>query len=108
VRARQLEMKAFLREFKDAFDDDERLDALWKSVQNGSRQLSAACEARRGHGLSQCIRSTVSELEAEVVFPFTNSLDLHSSTPVEKHDKQHYRRFHNSVTVTLMLGVITS
>jgi uncharacterized protein (TIGR02646 family) len=46
VRARQLEMKAFLREFKDAFEDTERRAKLWRSLQDGSRQFSAACEAK--------------------------------------------------------------
>jgi len=46
VRARQMEMKAFLREFKDAFEDPERRAKLWRSLQEGSRQFSAACEAK--------------------------------------------------------------
>jgi uncharacterized protein (TIGR02646 family) len=46
VRARQMEMKAFLREFKDAFEDAGRRAKLWKSLHDGSRQFSAACEAK--------------------------------------------------------------
>ena len=57
VRARQSEMKAFLREFKDAYDDAAKREQLWTSLYEGSRPFSAACEAR--------VNAWLDELERE-------------------------------------------
>lgn len=45
IRARQDEMRAFLREFKDAFDNQARRDELYESLREGNRQCSLACKA---------------------------------------------------------------
>lgn len=45
IQARQMEMKTFLREYKDAYADKARRDELLSSLREGRRQYSFACAA---------------------------------------------------------------
>ncbi len=66
VRGRQMEMKAFMREFKDAFENPARRAELLTSLQEGRRPFSAACEAKVKAWLDSLSRELVQHLGGRI------------------------------------------
>jgi len=66
IRARQLEMRAFLREFKDAFDNAAKRKELLIELRDGSRQFSFACAAMLNAWLEDLERQRRAVLDGDV------------------------------------------